>query len=691
MEAGTTSTNLTAKLPILNPGDYDLWLMRIEQYFLMTDYSLWEVIKNGNKVLKRTVGETEQEYEPTTAEENAKLLMEAIEKRYGGNKESKKVQRTLLKQQYENFAGLSSETMDQTFDRLQKLITQLEIQGEEIETISLDDLYNNLKIHEPKISGSSSISQNSQNVAFVSSNSTNSNNSTNEADNTTYGVSAAHTQSNPATGDNLSDVLGDSSRGHAGSWIASRNQENRGREINRRTVTVETPTENALVAQDGIGWYNWSYQAEEEHPTNFALMAHTSSGSSSSSDSEVVIQEPVQSTATTAPSTIPKAKGITFRDADERTTRTPTSISSLSIKDKGKAKMDGPEVPLKKKDQIALDEEMARNLKAQLQAELIKEERLARKKEEEANIALIESWDKPSYYEDELESDKSKKEESSEQKAKGSRKKSLGKKRKGNEQKQESSKRQRIEDDKEIDEHEEANAYNTKEGQKGFYHLIRADGSSNRYSSMIRMLQNISREDLKTLWNTVGTKVNAAGLQLLEELLRTKVECYNCHKNGHFARECRAPRNQENRGRENNRRTVIVETSTENALVLKMELEVESENMDVTIIVTPSNVKTIESNHESAGVKSNGDAVEPKTVRKNSFRPPVIKDWNSDDDSEVEFIPKVEDKTVRPSTEKIKFAKSARETVKKVETPKQNKHYPRGNQRNCNNLMFQRL
>ncbi|GKF33575.1 hypothetical protein Tco_0106775 [Tanacetum coccineum] len=43
----------------------------------------------------------------------------------------------------------------------------------------------------------------------------------------------------------------------------------------------------ALVAQDGIGGYDWSYQAEEEHPTNFALMAHTSSRSSSSSDSEV--------------------------------------------------------------------------------------------------------------------------------------------------------------------------------------------------------------------------------------------------------------------------------------------------------------------------------------------------------------------------------------------------------------------
>ncbi|GKF94955.1 putative ribonuclease H-like domain-containing protein, partial [Tanacetum coccineum] len=47
----------------------------------------------------------------------------------------------------------------------------------------------------------------------------------------------------------------------------------------------------------------------------------------------------------------------------------------------------------------------------------------------------------------------------------------------------------------------------------------------------------------------------------------SKVECYNCHKYSHFARECKAPRNQENRGREINRRIVIVETPTENALV----------------------------------------------------------------------------------------------------------------------------
>ncbi|GKA37363.1 hypothetical protein Tco_0723928 [Tanacetum coccineum] len=110
-----------------------------------------------------------------------------------------------------------------------------------------------------------------------------------------------------------------------------------------------------------------------------------------SAKSKGVIQEPVHSTATTTPSTIPKAKGITFRDASESTTRTPTSVSSSSIKDKGKAKMDEPEVPLNKNDQIALDEEIARNLEAQIQVELIEEERLARKKEEEASIALIKS------------------------------------------------------------------------------------------------------------------------------------------------------------------------------------------------------------------------------------------------------------------------------------------------------------
>nr|GEX21892.1 putative ribonuclease H-like domain-containing protein [Tanacetum cinerariifolium] len=63
---------------------------------------------------------------------DAKTLMEAIEKRFGGNKETKKVQKTLFKQQYENFTGSSSESLDQIHDRLQKLISQLEILRESL-------------------------------------------------------------------------------------------------------------------------------------------------------------------------------------------------------------------------------------------------------------------------------------------------------------------------------------------------------------------------------------------------------------------------------------------------------------------------------------------------------------------------------------------------------------------------------
>nr|GEX36383.1 putative ribonuclease H-like domain-containing protein [Tanacetum cinerariifolium] len=129
-----------AKLPILNPNEFDLWKMRIEQYFLMTDYSLWEVIMNRHFPVPTCIVEgVSQPVAPTTAEQrlarknelkargtllmalpdkhqlkfnshkDAKTLMEAIEKRFGGNTETKKVQKTILKQQFENFTGSSSE------------------------------------------------------------------------------------------------------------------------------------------------------------------------------------------------------------------------------------------------------------------------------------------------------------------------------------------------------------------------------------------------------------------------------------------------------------------------------------------------------------------------------------------------------------------------------------------------------
>ncbi|GKE21934.1 ribonuclease H-like domain-containing protein [Tanacetum coccineum] len=79
-------------------------------------------------------------------------------------------------------------------------------------------------------------------------------------------------------------------RGHfARECRAPRNQGNKNRDVPRRIVPVETPA-NALVVQDGIGGYDWSFQAEEG-PTDFALMAQLSSGSSSSSSSDSEVRD----------------------------------------------------------------------------------------------------------------------------------------------------------------------------------------------------------------------------------------------------------------------------------------------------------------------------------------------------------------------------------------------------------------
>ncbi|GKA42424.1 hypothetical protein Tco_0735084 [Tanacetum coccineum] len=225
---------------------------------------------------------------------DAKSLLQAVEKRFGENAATKKIQRNLLKHQYKFFTASSSEVLDQTFDRLQKLISQLEIHGE---SISQEDV--NKKFLR-KVKGTLSSSTNTQNVAFVSSNSTD---NTNEAVNTSHGVTTASTQAtavNSTTIDNLSDaVLCAFFTSQPNSLQldnedlqqinpddleeidlrALRNQENRNRENTRRVVPVETTTSNALMSCDGVG-YDWSDQAEEG-PTNFALMAYSSTSSNS--------------------------------------------------------------------------------------------------------------------------------------------------------------------------------------------------------------------------------------------------------------------------------------------------------------------------------------------------------------------------------------------------------------------------
>nr|GEY84242.1 reverse transcriptase domain-containing protein [Tanacetum cinerariifolium] len=106
---------------------------------------------------------------------DAKTLFEAIQARFCGNDATKKTQRTLLKQMYKNFNAPNTENKP------------------DLDIMSFDDLYNNFKIVEQEIKGTTSSSSSSQNMAFVSSPS-----STNEV-NTAYGVSTANTQVSPAS------------------------------------------------------------------------------------------------------------------------------------------------------------------------------------------------------------------------------------------------------------------------------------------------------------------------------------------------------------------------------------------------------------------------------------------------------------------------------------------------------------
>nr|GEZ79439.1 hypothetical protein [Tanacetum cinerariifolium] len=70
MESLNPQVVVAAKLPILNPNEFDLWKMRIEQYFLMTNYSLWEVILNGDSPSPtRIVDGAVQIIAPTTAKQ----------------------------------------------------------------------------------------------------------------------------------------------------------------------------------------------------------------------------------------------------------------------------------------------------------------------------------------------------------------------------------------------------------------------------------------------------------------------------------------------------------------------------------------------------------------------------------------------------------------------------------------------
>ncbi|GJZ28240.1 ribonuclease H-like domain-containing protein, partial [Tanacetum coccineum] len=148
---------------------------------------------------------------------DAKEMWDAIKSRFGGNDESKKMQKYILKQQFEGFSVSNTEGLHKGYDRFQSLLSQLEIHGAGVSTedanqkflrslpsawsqvslimrtkpgvdsLSFDDLYNNLRVFESDVKGSTASSSSPQNVAFVSENTS----STNE-------VSTAYCVPNPS-------------------------------------------------------------------------------------------------------------------------------------------------------------------------------------------------------------------------------------------------------------------------------------------------------------------------------------------------------------------------------------------------------------------------------------------------------------------------------------------------------------
>nr|GEX39394.1 ribonuclease H-like domain-containing protein [Tanacetum cinerariifolium] len=289
----------------------------------MIDYALWEVIKNGNTLPITQVMEGVETVMPlTTVKEkaqrrlevkarstlmmgipnehqlkfnfikDAKLLLEAIEKRFGGNEATKKTQRNLLKQHFENFSGSSSEMLDQTFDRLQKLVSQLEILNEKIsqedvnqkllrslslewhthvvvwrnkpdlDSIIMDDLYNNLKEMDLKWRMAMLIIRTRRFLKNIGRKLNFNGNESISFDKSKVECFNCHKM------------------GHfARECKASRHQDQNNKESFRMNVPVETTNSSALVSYDGLSGYDWSDQAEEG--PNYALMAYSTSSSDS--------------------------------------------------------------------------------------------------------------------------------------------------------------------------------------------------------------------------------------------------------------------------------------------------------------------------------------------------------------------------------------------------------------------------
>ncbi|GJW69271.1 putative ribonuclease H-like domain-containing protein [Tanacetum coccineum] len=187
----TTVSNNNAKFPYLKKDEYEVWAMKMEYWITNNDMNIWKVIQNGNS-LKRTGRDCDGRViilPPTTVDEHiavqreskarttllqsipddhvadfhymddARDIWNAVKARFGGNAESKKMRKSMLKQEFLEFRISEAEGLHKGYDRMQKILIALTLKTKGgLELLSFDDLYYKLKTLEVDIKGYSTFS-----------------------------------------------------------------------------------------------------------------------------------------------------------------------------------------------------------------------------------------------------------------------------------------------------------------------------------------------------------------------------------------------------------------------------------------------------------------------------------------------------------------------------------------------------
>ncbi|GJT96532.1 putative ribonuclease H-like domain-containing protein [Tanacetum coccineum] len=191
----TTTTISNIKLPILKKEEKD-GVVRILPPVSAAEIHAVEKERKTRTILLMAI--PKEHLRRFHGMDDAKEIWEAIRTRFGGNANSKKMRKAVLKQQFEAFSISSSEGLEKAYDGFQQLLSQLEAHGAEVstedinhkflrylppawsnlamtmrtkpdvDTLSIDDLYNNLRVFEQELTSTSKSSTSAQNVAFVS-------------------------------------------------------------------------------------------------------------------------------------------------------------------------------------------------------------------------------------------------------------------------------------------------------------------------------------------------------------------------------------------------------------------------------------------------------------------------------------------------------------------------------------------